>query len=934
MALTLVTGLPNAGKSGRLYSPIIESAKAGESPVVALPSAPDARRVADEFTARGVGGVRTVVLDRWIGELWALYGDGRRLVQTATREVLARRACAVTALTALEEAAQLPGLVTLVAALAETAPNLTAVKAGSPEDRDVLAALERYTHLLDLEGLVEPASAAASLGTNPPELGGPVAINRFTDLSAAQEAFICGLASCVDVGVALPWDKTHPATEAVAGLVNRLSLVGQHTHVDSPEPEGELQHFERELFGPREVLEPTGEVVFGEAASPELEIVLALDCAAECIEAGVAPERIAVLFRDAASRMDLARAAAQQVGIDINLDVTLALSATHMGRALLALMDVAAGRDLTRGRLMGFLASPYSGATGAQIEDLDARWRRARTSGTRLLDDAARIEPLSRAIRSARRLAHAASGLDAVETWKYLVDSMLVAADERRGLAHEAGSWDCAVHRTVLEVISSLADTREGLHEPEARIALARASVSRGGPERIGEVVFTEAHRVRSRRFDVVIVGGLTAAEFSAQRARPFAAEWLEGLGLPTGPDSSAAERLLFHTLATRPRKRLYLLRSVSDMSGDTVRPSVFWEESLDLYRTFEDVRSGTHPKGIPVRRLGQTSLAREAVAYTPGRRKTRSAVEPSSMRPPRGVLLSDRVRDALASRDEFSVSELEVYATCPYRWFFERALRPRELDVAFEAREAGSMAHEVLATFYTRWSADGEARRITPGTLSEAREVARTVFEEVMADSPRPADLVEELTREEVCRWVMNVIEDDATWLPEHVPFAHEVAFGKAEGCPFEFGGVLLRGRVDRVDVDGVGLVVTDYKSASTVYGHGSFVAQGVLQLPVYLAAAAQMFELPPHGGVFRSLRSRSARGLWLKERFSDMELGKRTDGVTSEEMATILADAQERVAHAAEGIRAGEISPRAGGCSSCRTCTARSLCKEAAEV
>lgn len=934
MALTLVTGLPNTGKSGRLYGPVIEAARTGRSPVVALPSAPDARRATEEFAARGVTGIRTVVLDRWIAELWALYGDGRRLVQPALREVLARRACIEAGLEVLGDATHQPGLVQLVAALAETAPNLTAVEANSAEDHDILRVLARFNHLLEDEGLIEPAAAAMTLGASPPDIGGPVAVNRFTDLSAAQEAFISGLASRVDLGVALSWEDAHPATEALTGLVNRLGDLGHHVHVDSPEPHGELERFERDLFRPQEVLEPNGEVVFCEAATPELEVVLALDCAVECIEAGVAPDRIAVLFRDAAARFDLTRAAARQVNVDVNLDVTISLQATHMGRALLALMDVAAGRDLTRGRFLGFLASPYSGAAAAQVEDLDARWRRRRTSGLRLLDDVSKIPSAARMVRSARDLVNRGWTPKAVEGWKQLVDSMLVAADERRGLAHEAGTWDCATHRAALEVVSGLADIGEGVRESEVRSALARAPVSRGGPERSGAVVFTEAHRARSRRFDVMILGGLTASEFSAQRARPFASEWLERLGLSAGSDANAAERMLFHTLVSRPRKRLYLLRSASDMTGETLRPSVFWEEALDLYRTFEDVRSGVHPERAVWRRLGQASLAREAVAYTSGAREARKDPGQAPLRPSRGGALAGRVREELALRDEFSVSELEVYAACPYRWFFERALHPRELDAAFEAREAGSMAHEALAAFYARWGEGGGARRVSPQTLDEARAVANTVFEEIVVAGSRPADLAERLTIDEVRRWVMNVIEDDARWLPGYLPLAHEVAFGNAEGRPFEFGGVRLRGRIDRVDTDGTGVVVTDYKSASTVHGHRSFATYGVLQLPVYLAAAVQMFDLQPHAGVFRSLRSRRARGLWLDERFSKFELGSNTDSVTAEELARALADAEERVAWAVQHIRAGDISPCKGGCGACRTCTARSLCGEVTET
>lgn len=933
MALTLVTGRPNAGKSGHLYGPVIESVSAGHSPVVALPSTPDARRAADEFAARGITGVRTVVLDKWIAELWSLHGDGRQLVEGAMREVLVRRACSATDLAALVETAGLPGFTHLIAAICQHAPDLNEISAHSPEDRDVLAVLASYERLLAAEGLVEPAAAALALGKAPLICGGAVAVNRFTDLSPAQEAFLCGLAAHTDVYLALPWEERHPATEALTALVWRLGAAGEHVHVEQPETDSALQQFEESLFRGEQPLEPSGSVVFGETAGVELEVVLALDWAAECIEEGVAPERIAVLFRDAASRVELVRAAARQVGLEVDIDVAIPLAHTQMGRAFLALLDAAAGRDLTRERLMGFLASPYSTVGSDALEEIDVRWRRKRVSGVQLLEDARRSAGGSKAIDTAREVTRTTLTAKSAAFWKHLVDAMLVAADGRRGLEHEAGRWDCAVHRTVLGVVSGLAGMREGVSESEVRSALARATVSPGGAEGAGAVVFTEAHRARSRRFDVVILGGLTAEEFSAHRSRSAGAEWLERLGLAAGPDERATERLLFYTLATRPRKRLYLLRASSDATGQALTPSVFWEEAIDVYRTPAEVEAGIHPDTAPLIRLGQSSFARNALAYAHGSRARRQHATEAPARQRQRRLSSPRVMDALASREEYAVSELEAYASCPYRWFFERAIRPRDVDTAFEAREAGTLAHDALAAFYERWSAENGASRITPDALEEARVVAQQVLDGVFVRAPDTIGLAEELTSAKVRAWVTGAIEDDATLLQGYAPIAHELSFGQAEGRPFEFGGVLLRGRIDRVDASGQGLVVTDYKSAASVAGHRSFATQGIFQLPVYLAAAAAVLEYEPHGAVFRSLRSRTARGFWRDDYISLEAFGSKSDAVTEAQVAEILADAEERVARAVEGIRAGDIQPCRGGCSACRGCSARTICGEASE-
>ncbi len=936
MALTLVTGRPNAGKSGILYQPILAAAAARSAPHVLFPTRPDARRAAEEFAARGATGIRTVVLDEWIAELWALYGDGRRLIDHGVREALIRRACAATPLSVLAASADTPGFARALASVAERIAGAWSPRPQSAEDREMIAVLDHYERIADAEGLVEPASAAVLLGSEPPLLDGPVAVNRFTDLSAAQEAFVCGLAAVTDVLIALPWEEGHPATEALGPLVQRIADAGEHVHVGTGSSRDELAVIERDLYRPASSHEANGSVVFAEAAGEEAESVLAIDLAAELIDGGIDPERIAIVFRNAASRAPLLEAAAVQAEVPVAIDVAVPLAQTAMGRALLGVLDAASGRDVSRETVLAFLHSPYSGATPLDVEQLDVIWRRGRVTGGRLLDDAAsRVAGTATAVAAARAVCSVPVVPENVKKWKHLVDVLLVAAESRRGLVGVAGAQDCAVHREALRMIGALAGgVSGGVGEADARASLARITISFGGQDLHDAVVCTEIHRVRSRRFDALIVGGLTASEFSSERTRPFAAELMDRLGMPSGTDERKSERLLFYTAVTRPRTRLILLRQTTDAAGRALRPSVFWDEVLDLYREPGSTEEEGFPSGVPLVSRPLTALASHSVCYSPGRRKKRAVAAGRSRSQRRGVLRSEEVIAAVRGQDEFSVSELERYATCPYRWFFDRAIKPRELDVGFEAREAGSVAHDALAAFYARWSEPGGPRRVVPQDLSEALELAEEVVDGVFASAPAAIGLAEELAVERVKRWVTGAIEDDAHLLPGYTPLAHELAFGRTEGRPFEFGGVALRGRIDRVDSCGRGLVVTDYKSARTVRGHKSFAGGNVMQLPVYLAAAVMLLDGEADGAVYRSLSSRTARGFWRCERVSLLEYGSRTDAVDAEAMQTILSEAAERVAAAASGIRAGVIAPVAGGCNVCGSCPARATCGEVLPV
>jgi ATP-dependent helicase/DNAse subunit B len=172
--------------------------------------------------------------------------------------------------------------------------------------------------------------------------------------------------------------------------------------------------------------------------------------------------------------------------------------------------------------------------------------------------------------------------------------------------------------------------------------------------------------------------------------------------------------------------------------------------------------------------------------------------------------------------------------------------------------------------------------------------------------------------------------VSDDAQMLPGFLPVEHEFAFGEEAGRPFTFGGVALRGSIDRIEAGDEGLVITDYKSARDPKGRASFGTYGLIQLPVYAAAAGALLERPILGAIYRSLRSLAARGF----RSAPVDVcghGVDKDVCSPEEIATVLAEAEGAVAEAAAGIREGAIlvSPRHK--STCEWCGARAFCEEA---
>lgn len=934
MPLFLVTGRANAGKTGVLYDRLAESSRIGLTSTLLLPVAQDVRRATAELADRRISGARVAVLDGWIEQLWALYGDGKRVVGEATRVALVSEAVAKSKLVRLAQSSTYPGFAGLMADVVRRL-----IEPVSTADNDIARETRRivttYRALLADAEMEEPAIVAQKVGRLAPDQGGPVVVNRFTDLSPAQEAFLIGLAGANDVAVSLPWEQGFPATEGLGPLVTRLSAVAHASvHVPSPQPVDALGVVEREIYQPKRVHPPSAEVTFAIAAGDESECALAAHLASEAVLSGVRPERIAVVFRDAGRRIGLLAAAFSTVGLRVDFDTVVALSSTALGQAFLGILDACSGSDSARERLLAWALSPYSGADPGIVASLDREWRQRRPSGEALLSSAVRsLGNAGVMLGDVRSLAATGLTTSNVNKWKDVASAMLGASAHSRGLGGLGGALDAGAHRAVVTTLEELSAVESRpVSALEITQALRCARVTTTLVERNGAVQVADAPRVRGRRFDVVILGGLTADEFGAERQEPLATALLADLGVPSGTDETLRERLLFYLLVSRARRKLVLLHQGSDARGEALRPSVFWDDVLDLFRDPSAGDSAELPPGSTTVRLGVNDLARAAPAYRPGRSSTRThAAEFAPRRTVRGQLTEPSVLSALADTVEFSVTELEAYGQCPYRWFYERAARPRELDRDIDARERGSRAHRILHDFYHRWQSGCGITRVLPDNLGHALDELERVGADVHASARlTPTSLSEELSLARVSDWARAVVSDDATLLPSFQPAAHELGFGLAAGTPVEVGGVAVRGSIDRVERSASGVLAIDYKSSSIVHGHRSFETHALIQAPVYALAASQVLQAPVLGGVYRSLRGLSVRGFYIGDDVCLDGRGSSRDALTEQGVAEVLEKTAERVVDAAAGIHAGNITPRPAR-RFCAHCGARFVCGEA---
>jgi ATP-dependent helicase/nuclease subunit B len=206
-------------------------------------------------------------------------------------------------------------------------------------------------------------------------------------------------------------------------------------------------------------------------------------------------------------------------------------------------------------------------------------------------------------------------------------------------------------------------------------------------------------------------------------------------------------------------------------------------------------------------------------------------------------------------SRLRTSVSRLEEFAACPFRFFVRSGLRADERKVfELDARERGSFQHDVLKAFHEQLMAEGKRwRDLMP---NEARErIGKTAAG--LAKDYRDGLLRDAAESRFAARTLAESLQDFVAvivaWLREQNEFDPAAAELEFDNQPdvtvpaweINLGGghrLALHGRIDRVDLwgDAAGgdalALVLDYKSSSKKLDR-VLVENGVqLQLLAYL--------------------------------------------------------------------------------------------------
>ena len=457
---------------------------------------------------------------------------------------------------------------------------------------------------------------------------------------------------------------------------------------------------------------------------------------------------------------------------------------------------------------------------------------------------------------------------------------------------------------------------------------LAPVDVRCGEPAGEGAVAVLDPLALRARRVRALFLCGLQEGAFPAPvrpRAllgRGGARSPGRGFGRPPGgrPEGIDAERYLLYAAVSRPTELLTLSWHTAGEDGRAAVPSLFIEDICDLFD--HTLRERTVRRAPPTRAIDASPSA-------------------FLRRPAR---ISDGELLAQVRERAWSASSLKTWIECPVKWFVEKLLRGEDLEPTAEPLLRGGLAHAVLEDTFAGLRERTGSAFLTGTKLALARELAeqslatREAGHSLSAEPERRPGMRRRL-QADVLRYLEHAAAcgDEAVAegraLAPFEPTHLELGFGfeDEEGAQASLpalelsGGVRVRGRVDRIDVGAAGeAVVYDYKSGRAPIPK-QWVAQGDLQIALYMRVAEQLLGYRAVGGFYQSLSQADLRPRGVLERDAAPELkcvqGDRRDGEAVEELIEeVLAKALTAAREAGEGA----LEPRARTCgyggSGCR--------------
>jgi RecB family exonuclease len=649
--------------------------------------------------------------------------------------------------------------------------------------------------------------------------------------------------------------------------------------------------------------QPSEALSFGRFTTQLAEVKDAVARVREWLDAGVAPDKIAIVAGDIEAYWPALRLYFEREGVPVNKPVTMKIGGFLEMNRWLSSMRTALGRlktpDLEMA-LFGMTEKPRLPV---------AEFRRLFTHiyGE---DDLARAERLF----ENKEAPKAESSLKDFLVWS--LSQWPAGGDVERleGLLGVVGQ----------EVPTGLKlPPGEWLNFFEGLLARREETLSKGTEGGVWCVSLSSAHwlPVTHGLFLNLNEGALRSVERSPVSVSD-AQMVLQDTGFALG--SSERQQLEFELIWfwQRPWQQLRLTFSAHDFQGAVLTPSRLW-----MWSAFANDQFKKHPEAPRTTRWDEIQRGPEVASegLKTGLKRDRDGQLSTWSRKP---------------QDNFSSSRLERYWECPFLFAVQKRLRLSDepaLDLDLDRRTRGRLLHSILEKLTLEpmrfdWS-DEE--------LSAVIQQCREEVDVVIADERLwPALMTQHLR---IARAFLAYEKDWRAKFPNTKTVGRELEvkgyWDLGSGGPTKTETpTQFFGRLDRVDQDSKGrYAVLDYKaSAAGNRNWQSWLDNTSMQLPFYSMLVEEgMTELPPGEVVAANYYvvkdADRGKGFYVKDDSAELyELGSRSrSAIAPEKKAELIHDMKKQITSALEGIQEGRLNPSPRDLKTCTTCSWRRQCR-----
>lgn len=228
----------------------------------------------------------------------------------------------------------------------------------------------------------------------------------------------------------------------------------------------------------------------------------------------------------------------------------------------------------------------------------------------------------------------------------------------------------------------------------------------------------------------------------------------------------------------------------------------------------------------------------------------------------------------------DYSISQLETYAKCPYKYFAERVLKLetyKEPTEEIEALEMGSLIHNILYSFYAEiYQTELKLQGADDDQFKKAEEIMFRIAEEkaARANFNSPLTFYEKekilgINGNRQSSVLYKFLEAERVERGDFLPAFFEIIFGKmgdgeSKLSELKIEEISVRGKIDRIDLNRKNKLykVVDYKLSGRNISKDDLERGIELQLPLYMYAARELikaglnYEYQPAGAEIYSLK------------------------------------------------------------------------------